>query len=131
MLKRGVRLPNYTRNLLKFPMKMKYVGSRGGFERTSKSATKRRVAKFDPRAMIGTIYNGDYQTLLPTKYRSSGPHGFREEDKFSFSQCKSMGSICCHGNHNFDTTGFFLSLVISFLDRFGRSRVSRVSFWSR
>ena len=76
--------------------------------------------------MIGTIYNGDYQTLLPTKYRSSGPHGFREEDKFSFSHCKSMGSICCHGNHNFDTTGFFLSLVISFLDLFGRSCKSRV-----
>ena len=39
----------------------------------------RGVAKFDPRAMIGTIYNGDYQTLLHTKYRSSEPCGFREE----------------------------------------------------
>ena len=38
------------------------------------------VAKFDPRAMTGTIYNGDYQILLHTKYRSSGPCGFRDED---------------------------------------------------
>ena len=44
----------------------------------------RGMAKLDPRAMIGTIYNGDYQTLLHTKYCSSGPCGFREEDFFSF-----------------------------------------------
>ena len=37
------------------------------------------VAKFDPRVMIGTIYNGNYKTLLHTKYRSSMPCGFREE----------------------------------------------------
>ena len=42
----------------------------------------RGMAKLDPRAMIGTIYNGDYQTLLHTKYCSSGPCGFREEDFF-------------------------------------------------
>ena len=53
----------------------------------------RGVAKFDPGDMIGTIYNGDYQTLLHTKYRSSGPFGFREEDFFSFSHCKSMETI--------------------------------------
>ena len=63
----------------------------------------RGVVRFDPRAMISTIYNGDYQTLLHTKYRISGPCGFREEENFSFSHCKSMGAICCHGNHNFDT----------------------------
>ena len=40
----------------------------------------RGMAKFDPRGMTCTIYNGDYQTLLYTKYRSSGPFGFREED---------------------------------------------------
>ena len=39
----------------------------------------RGMAKFDPRGMIGIIYKGDYQTLLHTKYRSSGPSGFREE----------------------------------------------------
>ena len=43
------------------------------------------VAKFDPRAMIGIIYDGDYQTLINTKHTSSGPSGFREEDFFLFS----------------------------------------------
>lgn len=37
------------------------------------------LAKFDPRDMIGTVYNGKY-----TKYRSSGPRGFRKEYCFSF-----------------------------------------------
>ena len=63
----------------------------------------RGVAKFDPRGMNGTIYVEDHQPLLHTKYQSCGPSGFREEDFFSFSHCKSMGPICCHGNHNFDT----------------------------
>ena len=44
----------------------------------------RGMAKLDPRGMIGTIYNGDYQTLLLTKYRSSGPCGFREEEILVF-----------------------------------------------
>ena len=63
----------------------------------------RGVAKFDPRGMNGTIYVEDHWPLLHTKYQSCGPSGFREEDFFSFSHCKSMGPICCHGNHNFDT----------------------------
>ena len=63
----------------------------------------RGVAKFDPRGMNGTIYVEDHEPLLHTKYQSCGPSGFREEDFFSFSHCKSMGPICCHGNHNFDT----------------------------
>ena len=37
------------------------------------------VAKFDPRDMIGLIYNGDYQILLHTKCRSSGLCAFRED----------------------------------------------------
>ena len=51
----------------------------------------RGLAKFDPRAMIATIYNGDSQTLLHTKYRSSGPCGFREEEFFSFPPSKVYG----------------------------------------
>ena len=56
------------------------------------------------RGMIGIIYNGDYQTLLHTKYRSSGPSGFRE-DFFSFSHCKSMESIKPWGVAKFDPRG--------------------------
>ena len=50
-------------------------------------------------------YNGDYQTLLHTKYRSSGPFGFREEDFFSFSHCKSMETIYPRGVAKFDPRG--------------------------
>ena len=38
------------------------------------------VANLDPRGMVGRIYVGDHLTLLHTKYLSSGPYGFREED---------------------------------------------------
>ena len=60
-------------------------------------------AKFDPRGMNGTIYKEDHKPLPHTKYQSCGPSGFREEDFFSFSHCKSMRAIRCYGNHNFDT----------------------------
>ena len=36
----------------------------------------------DPRGMVGRIYKEDHYTLLHTKYESSGPCGFREEDFF-------------------------------------------------
>ena len=39
---------------------------------------------FDPRAMAGKIYKEDHYTLLHTKYVSSGPCGFREEDFLYF-----------------------------------------------
>ena len=44
----------------------------------------RGVASLDPRGLIGRIYVGDHLILLHTKYVSSGPHGFREEDFFQF-----------------------------------------------
>ena len=55
----------------------------------------RSVANWDPR-----IYVDDHLTLLQTKYLSSRPYGFREEDFLSFSHYKSMGAICCNGNQN-------------------------------
>ena len=42
-------------------------------------------AIFDPRDMVGRIYKEYYYTLLHTKYESSGPCGFREEDFLCFS----------------------------------------------
>ena len=42
-------------------------------------------AIFDPMGMVGRIYKADQYTLLHTKYESSGPCGFREEDFFCFS----------------------------------------------
>ena len=37
---------------------------------------------FDPRGMVGRIYKEDHYKLLNTKYESSGPCGFGEEDFF-------------------------------------------------
>ena len=49
------------------------------------------MANLGPRDTVGRIYKGAYYTLLHTKYKSSGPHGFREEDFFyMFSYYKSM-----------------------------------------
>ena len=42
-------------------------------------------AIFDPRSMVGRIYNEDHHPLLHTKYESSGPCGFEEEDMFMLS----------------------------------------------
>ena len=65
----------------------------------------RGVAKFDPRGMNGTIYVEDHKPLLHTKYQSCGPSGFREEDFFSFSNCKSMETIHPRGVAKFDPRG--------------------------
>ena len=51
------------------------------------------VVILDPRGTVGIIYNGDYQTLLHTKYRSSGPCGFRVEVFLVLSHCKPMETI--------------------------------------
>ena len=41
---------------------------------------------------LAGFMKGFTKTLLHTKYKSSWPHGFREEDFFScFFCCKSMG----------------------------------------
>ena len=42
------------------------------------------MAIFDPRGMVGRIYKEDHYTLLHTKYESSGPCGFGEEDFFMY-----------------------------------------------
>ena len=36
----------------------------------------------DPRGTLGRIYKEEHYTLLHTKYESSGPCGFGEEDFF-------------------------------------------------
>ena len=41
-------------------------------------------ASMDPRSMVGRIYKEEHYTLLQTKYESSGPCGFGEEDFFMF-----------------------------------------------
>ena len=41
-------------------------------------------AIFDPRGTVGMIYKDDHYILLHTKYESSGPCGFGEEDFLKF-----------------------------------------------
>ena len=41
-------------------------------------------AIFDPMGMVGRIYKENHFTLLHTKYESSGPYGFGEEDCLMF-----------------------------------------------
>ena len=41
-------------------------------------------ARMEPRGTVGKIYKEDHYTLLLTKYESSGPYGFGEEDFFMF-----------------------------------------------
>ena len=65
----------------------------------------RGVAKFDPRGTNGTIYAEDHSPLLHTKYQSCGPSGFREEDFFSFSYCRSMETIDPRGVAKFEPRG--------------------------
>ena len=56
----------------------------------------------DPRGTVGRIYKEDHYTLLHTKYESSWPCGFREEDFLSFFHCKSMGANIPQGGAFFD-----------------------------
>ena len=39
-------------------------------------------ARMDPRGTVGRIYKEEHYILLQTKYESSGPCGFGEEDFF-------------------------------------------------
>ena len=41
-------------------------------------------ARMDPRGTVGRIYKEDHYTLLHTKYESSRPCGFGEEDFLKF-----------------------------------------------
>ena len=43
------------------------------------------MASMDPRGTVGSIYKGEYYTLVHITYESSGSYGFREEDFFCFS----------------------------------------------
>ena len=62
-------------------------------------------ACMNPRGMVGRIYKEDQYTLLLTKYESSGPCGFGEEDFLCFSHCKSMGANDPRGGAIFDPRG--------------------------
>ena len=49
---------------------------------------------YDPRCMVGRIYKEDHYTLLHTKYESSAPCGFREENVFMFFPLHPRSGAC-------------------------------------
>ena len=56
----------------------------------------------EPRGTVGRIYKDDHYTLLLTKYESSGPCGFKEEDFFC---CVSLWELMTPGAGPFLTPG--------------------------
>ena len=54
-------------------------------------------ARMDPRGTVGRIYKEDYYTLLLTKYESSGPCGFGEEDFFYVFPIVSLWELMTPG----------------------------------
>ena len=62
-------------------------------------------ARMDPRGTVGRIYKEDHYTLLLTKYESSGPCGFREEDFFYVFPIVSLWELMTPGAGPFLTPG--------------------------
>ena len=59
--------------------------------------TPRGGAHMDPRGTVGRIYKEDHYTLLLTKYESSGPCGFGEEDFFYVFPIVSLWELMTPG----------------------------------
>ena len=59
----------------------------------------------DPRGTVGRIYKEGHYTLLLTKYESSGPCGFGEEDFFMFFPLLSLWELLTPGARPFLTPG--------------------------
>ena len=59
----------------------------------------------NPRGTVGRIYKEDHYTLLHTKYESSGPCGFGEEDLFYVFPIVSLWELMTPGAGPFLTPG--------------------------
>ena len=59
----------------------------------------------DPRGTVGRIYKDDHYTLLLTKYESSGPCGFGEEDFLYVFPIVSLWELMTPGAGPFLTPG--------------------------
>ena len=59
----------------------------------------------DPRGTVGRIYKEDHYTLLLTKYESSGPCGYREEDFFYVFPIVCLWELMTPGAGPFLTPG--------------------------
>ena len=62
------------------------------------------------RSMLGTT-----KILLHTKYKSSGPHGLREEETFFlFSYCMTLGDDDPRGVANLDPRGMIGRIYVEY-----------------
>ena len=52
--------------------------------------------------------------MLHTKYKSSGPHGFREEYVLCFSYCKSLGAYDPRSVDNLDPRGMIGRIYVGY-----------------
>ena len=66
----------------------------------------------DPRGTVGSIYKGEYYTLVHTTYESSGPYGFGEDFFMFFSNCKSKGAIDPWGGAISDPRGMLGKIYV-------------------
>ena len=62
--------------------------------------------------MVGRIYKENHYTLLQTKYESSGPCGFGEEDFFYVFPIASLWELMTPGAELFLTPGAWLAVII-------------------
>ena len=69
----------------------------------------RSVTNLGPRVMIGRIYVGDYLTLLHTKYLSSEPYDFREEDFVKVFSTISLWELMSPGAWSISTLEAWLA----------------------
>ena len=70
-------------------------------------------ARMDPRGTVGRIYKEDHYTLLLTKYESSGPCGFGEEDFFYVLPIVSLWELMTpRGGAIFDPRGMIGRIYI-------------------
>ena len=63
----------------------------------------------DPRGTVGRIYKEGHYIMLHTKYESSGPCGFGEEDFFYVSPIESLWELITPGAGSFLTPGPWLA----------------------
>ena len=65
----------------------------------------------DPWGTVGRIYKEEYYTLLHTKYESSGPCGYREEDFYVFPIVSLWELLTPRGGAIFDPRGMIAGFM--------------------
>ena len=70
--------------------------------------------QFEPQGHDWQLNEEDYLTLLHTKYKSSGPHGLREDVYFMFSYCMTMGDDDPRGVANLDPSGMIGRIYVGY-----------------